>query len=59
MREDENDFTVDLVAESKGSGNNLRDDECAKINCGKAHFAALNLPFGGAITLNEVLAIKV
>jgi hypothetical protein len=58
MREDENDFTVDLVAESKGSGNNLRDDECAKINCGKAHFAALNLPFGGAITLNEVLSIK-
>lgn len=57
VRQDEEEFKVYLVAESKGSKNNLRDDETAKIACGKAHFNALDVPFGVAITLGDVLAI--
>lgn len=57
-REDQDEVTVYLVTESKGSDNNLRDDEKAKIACGKAHFKALNVPYGVAITLDGVLAIK-
>jgi type III restriction enzyme len=57
VREDENELKVYLVAESKGSLNNLRDDENAKIACGKAHFAELKVPFDKAITIRDVLAI--
>ena len=57
VREDEHELKVYLVAESKGSLNNLRDEEHAKIACGKAHFAALKVPFDKAVTLRDVLAI--
>lgn len=58
VRQDENQFKVYLVTESKGSDNNLRDEERWRIDCGKAHFKALGVPFGVATTLNGVLAIK-
>jgi len=35
----------------------LRDEERARIKCGKAHFKALDVPFGVATTLDGVLAI--
>ncbi|WP_156309572.1 hypothetical protein [Novosphingobium sp. AAP93] len=49
---------VYLVTESKGSANNLRDEEKAEITCGKAHLKALKVPYGVAIALDRVLAIK-
>lgn len=58
VREDEAEFKVYLVTESKGSDNNLRDEERWRIACGKAHFNALDVPFGVATTLEGVLAIK-
>ncbi len=58
VREDEDELKVYLVTESKGSDNNLRDEEKSQIACGKAHFKALNVPFGVATTLDGVLAIK-
>jgi len=58
VREDDAELKVYLVTESKGSDNNLRDEERARIACGKAHFKALDVPFGVATTLDGVLAIK-
>lgn len=58
VREDEAELKVYLVTESKGSDNNLRDEERWRIACGKAHFNALDVPFGVATTLEGVLAIK-
>jgi type III restriction enzyme len=49
---------VYFVTESKGSDTNLRDEEKAKIACGKAHFKTLDVPFGVAKTLEGVLAIR-
>lgn len=57
VREDDAELKVYLVTESKGSDNNLRDEERARIACGKAHFKALDVPFGVATTLDGVLAI--
>ena len=46
---------VYLVSESKGDLNTLREAEKAQIACGKAHFAALDVPFVTATNLDGVL----
>ncbi|MET3710771.1 type III restriction enzyme [Sphingomonas trueperi] len=46
---------VYLVSESKGDLNTLREAEKAQIACGKAHFAALNVPFVTATNLDGIL----
>ena len=45
-----------LVSESKGDLNTLRDAERAQIACGKAHFAALNVPFITTTNIDGILA---
>lgn len=55
VRETEEGQQVNLVSESKGDLNNLRDAERAQIQCGKAHFKALDVPFVTAINLNDIL----
>lgn len=47
---------VYLVSESKGDLNNLRDAEKAQIQCGKAHFRALDVPFITATNIDAVLS---
>lgn len=47
---------VYLVSESKGDLNTLREAEKAQIACGKAHFAALEVPFVTATSLDGILA---
>lgn len=47
---------VYLVSESKGDLNTLREAEKAQIACGKAHFAALEVPFVTATNLDGILA---
>jgi hypothetical protein len=56
VRDHGHEVTVYLVAKSEGNGN-LHDDERGKVLYGKAHFSTLNVPFGVAITLSNVLAI--
>ena len=48
---------VYLVSESKGDLNTLREAEKAQIACGKAHFAALEVPFVTATNLDGILAL--
>jgi len=47
---------VCLVVETKGDRNALRSAEIDQIRCGIAHFAALDIRFATATTLNGVLA---
>jgi type III restriction enzyme len=56
VRETEDTQYVYLVSETKGDLNNLRDDERAKIACGKAHFAEIKVPFVTATNLDTILA---
>ncbi len=46
---------VYLVSESKGDLNTLREAEKAQISCGKAHFAALNVPFVTTSNIDGIL----
>ncbi|OYQ23893.1 hypothetical protein CHU93_16720 [Sandarakinorhabdus cyanobacteriorum] len=56
VREHEDEKIVYLVCETKGDLNNLRDEERAKIDCGKAHFKELAAKFITATSLDGVLA---
>jgi len=55
VREDEDGQTMYLVSESKGDLNNLRDAEKAQIECGKAHFKTLDVPFVTATGISQML----
>lgn len=48
--------TLYLARETKGTNDflNLRTSEADKIRCGKAHFAAIGVPFAVAVTADEV-----
>jgi type III restriction enzyme len=56
VREHEDEKIVYLVCETKGDLNNLRDEERAKIDCGKAHFQELAATFITATSLETMLA---
>jgi type III restriction enzyme len=56
VREHEDREDVYLVSESKGDLNTLREAEKAQIACGKAHFAALDVPFVTASNLDGILS---
>jgi type III restriction enzyme len=56
VREREDEKLVYLVCETKGDLNNLRDEERAKIDCGKAHFKQVEAKFITATSLDGVLA---
>ena len=55
VRETEDGQTVYLVSESKGDLNNLRDAEKVQIECGKAHFDALGVPFVKVTSIDQVV----
>ena len=46
---------VYLICESKGDLNALRDAEKAQVECGKAHFASLDVPFLVATAPDDIL----
>ena len=50
------DTTLYLVRETKGTKDclKLRTSEADKVNCGKAHFEALGVPFAVAVSADEV-----
>jgi len=56
VRQYEDREDVYLVSESKGDLNTLREAEKAQIACGKAHFAALKVPFVTATNLDGILS---
>ena len=56
VRQHDDREDVYLVSESKGDLNTLRDAEKAQIACGKAHFAALDVPFVIATNLDSILS---
>jgi type III restriction enzyme len=55
VRETEEGQQIYLVTETKGSLSSLRPEERAKIDCGKAHFDELSVPFLTATNLDQVL----
>jgi type III restriction enzyme len=55
VRETEEGQQIYLVTETKGSLSSLRPEELAKIDCGKAHFGELSVPFLTAMNLDQVL----
>lgn len=56
VRQHDDREDVYLVSESKGDLNTLREAENAQIACGKAHFAAIEVPFVTATDLDGILA---
>lgn len=56
VRQHDDREDVYLVSESKGDLNTLREAEKAQIACGKAHFAAIEVPFVTATNLDGILA---
>ncbi len=57
VRETEEGQTVYLISESKGNLNTLRDAEKGQIACGKAHFAALDVPFITATSIDQMVTV--
>lgn len=58
VRETDEGPQIYLVSETKGDLNNLRDAERAQIQCGKAHFKALDVPFITATNIDQLLSYR-